>query len=221
MKGEDFSMKELDSKSYEEAVKFLIEKRLVPWDNGKPIKVYHRQKYHGLASGHEHEIDLSFEVDVAGTQILVVVECKCYRRRISVDDVLEFSARIDDISAHKGILVSTVGFQKGAAKVAKAKGIALVIANAPELIIAARYCGYVPPVYSSKFFHLSSAQIERGGKGLFLQLSPVDETNYGRINPIGEQRQITENWPIFLEIVETGIDKPLPNGRIQIQGGFS
>jgi len=58
--------------------------------------------------------------------MLILVECKHYKDKVEISDLLEFAQRIDDIGAHKGVVVSTVGFQEGAIKVADAHGIALV-----------------------------------------------------------------------------------------------
>jgi hypothetical protein len=55
------------------------------------------------------------------------VECKHYKKKVPVDDVEEFHSKIDDIGAHKGIVITTVGFQVGAIKTAKARGIALAL----------------------------------------------------------------------------------------------
>jgi hypothetical protein len=45
---------------------------------------------------------------------------------VSIDDVLVLAKRLDDIGANKGIIVSTIGFQEGARKIAEASGISLV-----------------------------------------------------------------------------------------------
>ena len=101
-----------------------------PTDNGiaSASEVFHHKKYEGM-SGFSHEIDLSFECDVVGSRILTLVECKCYSSKVKAEEVLEFLGRIRDIGAHKGILVTTTGFQKGAVAIAKAHNIALVIAS--------------------------------------------------------------------------------------------
>lgn len=96
--------------------------RAVP---GGRSRVTHNQHVTG-ASGHKHQIDVFAEVRVAGITFRIAVECKFYSHRVGVDDVLEFSSRLQDISAHKGIVVTTVGFQEGALHVARSRGIALV-----------------------------------------------------------------------------------------------
>lgn len=85
----------------------------------------------GLKSGHHHQFDIAIEVEIIGLQIIIVVECKHYRRRVEISDVLEFASRIDDVSAHKGVMVTTVGYQEGAIRIARANRITLLV-TAPE-----------------------------------------------------------------------------------------
>lgn len=85
----------------------------------------------GNKSGHEHQFDIVVEMSLLGIYFLVVVECKCYRRRIDISEVLEFASRLEDVSAQKGVMVTTVGYQEGAIRVAETHGIALIV-TAPE-----------------------------------------------------------------------------------------
>jgi hypothetical protein len=94
--------------------------------------VHHREKIQGK-SGYAHEIDLAFTVNIAGADILFLIECKCYKRKVSTDDVLTFAKRIEDISANKGILITTIGFTKGAIELARAHRIALAIAKSTAI----------------------------------------------------------------------------------------
>jgi hypothetical protein len=88
----------------------------------------HRQKvYTGRLSHRDIKIDVSFNYSVAGSDLLFLVECKCYNHAVPVDDVEEFHSKIDDIGAHKGIMVTTIGFQDGTIKTAKGRGIALAL----------------------------------------------------------------------------------------------
>jgi hypothetical protein len=82
-------------------------------------------------SGHRHQIDIAIELSLAGLDLLILIECKSYRRSVEVADVLELIGRLHDISAHKGVIVTTVGFQEGAVRVARANRIALVV-TAPQ-----------------------------------------------------------------------------------------
>lgn len=93
--------------------------------------VYGSRLYKGN-TGYEHQIDVSYEFTMKGFKLLVLVECKHYNARVSVGDILTFAQRIQDIGAHKGLLLSTVGFQSGAKKFAEARGIGLALLT-PDL----------------------------------------------------------------------------------------
>jgi len=112
-----------ESVKYELLVKDLIKKDFDSMLFEKNIS--HNKKYLGK-SGHNHQIDVSAELTIGNINFLVLVECKYYSKSVSIKEVLEFSGRLNDIAANKGILISTIGFQKGAIKFAKANRIALI-----------------------------------------------------------------------------------------------
>jgi predicted helicase len=89
--------------------------------------VYHQKEYVRRSSGLPIKIDVSFEVEVAGARILVLVECKHYTRRVDVGDIDEFFAKLQDVGAHKGVIVTTTRFQEGAQKAAEGRGIAVAL----------------------------------------------------------------------------------------------
>jgi hypothetical protein len=112
---------------YEFVVKELLASELAKDFKGGRFEVFGSKHYLGKTTGHNHQIDASAEVHLAGTRVLILAECKKYESYVGVDDIMEFAFRIKDISAQKGILVTTVGFQTGTEKIARAEGIALVI----------------------------------------------------------------------------------------------
>ncbi|MBM3236168.1 restriction endonuclease [Candidatus Poribacteria bacterium] len=118
-------MKNYTPTQYEKIVHELFSTELAKHVNLSDFKMFHDKKYLGK-SGHEHQIDVSAELKIAGVKVLILIECKRYAHRVGIDDVMEVATRLDDIGAHKGILVTTEGFQGGAVKMAKSKGIALV-----------------------------------------------------------------------------------------------
>src|SRR4030095_8843737 len=81
--------------------------------------------YTGRVSVRKIAMEVSFEAQLLGAQILGLVECKCYKSRVEVSDVEEFHSKVDDIGAHKGIMFTTVGYESGAIKVAQGRGIVL------------------------------------------------------------------------------------------------
>lgn len=70
-------------------------------------------------SGRERQIDVALRTDVAGYPLLVVVECKDYKRRVEIGQVEELIGKINDVNAAKGVLVSDSGFSAGAIERAK------------------------------------------------------------------------------------------------------
>lgn len=92
------------------------------------VDVHRHQAYEGRVTRRKIIVDLSFTMEVAGgAKLLFVVECKCYNHSVPVDDVEEFFAKCNDIGVHKGIMVTTKGYQDGAIKVAIGRGIALAL----------------------------------------------------------------------------------------------
>lgn len=77
------------------------------------------------ASGTSWEIDAKGVNTTDGT--FVVVECKRYMKgKVAQETVAGLSYRIQDLGAEGGIIVTPVGLQEGASKVAAHEGIVLV-----------------------------------------------------------------------------------------------
>lgn len=110
--------------AYERFVSQLVDV-LAKRDLTSPPVIEQRRKLKGR-SGQLYEIDLSYRFHVAGVEYLTVIECKCWNHPVGRDIVSAFKAVTDDISAHKGIVVTTKGFQSGAIEAAGAYGIALL-----------------------------------------------------------------------------------------------
>ena len=112
---------------YEQLVEKLFSKELERHVDLQDCRIFHDKQYFGK-SGHQHQIDVSAEFKIAGVKFLVILECKQYARSVGIKDVMVLAARIDDIGANKGVLVTTKGFQAGAVKIAQSRRIALVTA---------------------------------------------------------------------------------------------
>lgn len=120
-----------DYDNYERIVEQLISQQLQGLPKEMSVSVRRDVQIKGI-SGFEHQIDVVFEYTVLGTHFLCLVECKHYSKKVSVDDILTFKGRLDDIRAPKGIFVTTVGYQKGAETVAQKNRIALVLVRGTE-----------------------------------------------------------------------------------------
>ncbi len=110
--------------AYEQFVGKLIEVLSVNDLINKP-SIQQRRKFTGT-TGQVYEIDLSYTFRVAHVDYLTAIECKCWNHPVGRDIVSAFKAVTDDIKAHKGIIVTTQGFQSGALDAAGAYGIALM-----------------------------------------------------------------------------------------------
>jgi hypothetical protein len=177
----------LDASTYE---KFVADtyRSLVSKEVGE---VFLAKAYLGKRSGHKHQIDVSIELMVVGVSVVVLVECKFYKSAVQISDVLEFAERINDIGANKGIIVTTVGFQAGAYRIARGHGIALVTTEPVWQVV--RYNSaenpsgmYVGPVYI-------------GGGGTHLVGVTVDALNYG----VSPRIDSSEAWQsIIMHLVD-------------------
>ena len=97
----------------------------------KAGSVKHNKKLDGI-SGQKHQIDVYWEYEKDGKTHRVAIECKNYSRRISLEKVCAFKGVIDDLDGVAGIMVTKVGYQKGAKVYAKKHGIALKELREPE-----------------------------------------------------------------------------------------
>ena len=100
------------------------------------IKMYRQKGYYSKDRNANIKFDISIEKYLVNPDneisvmpsIKVIIECKDYAKSISVDDIEEFHAKLQQIGADntKGIVITKNGwFQKSALTYAKAKGITL------------------------------------------------------------------------------------------------
>ncbi len=79
-----------------------------------------------------------------GAEFTVLVEWKRHRDAVKRDLVLILDRKLMDVEAHKGMMFSTSGFQKGAIEFASQNGIALLTFRDGRAIYETRDHG--PPV---------------------------------------------------------------------------
>lgn len=94
-------------------------------------KVERDVKLRGV-SGQEHQIDVCWEYQQIGITYQTAVECKCYKRKVNIGKVRDFSGVLSDVPNLRGIFATRSGYQSGAVKFAKARGIELRIIREPE-----------------------------------------------------------------------------------------
>ncbi|SDK21787.1 restriction endonuclease [Microbulbifer yueqingensis] len=75
----------------------------------------------------EYEIDVTAEFTVfGGAKIKVLIECKRYSGAVKRDVIMVLESKLRDSNAHKGMVFSTSGFQRGAIEYATKRGIATI-----------------------------------------------------------------------------------------------
>jgi hypothetical protein len=70
-------------------------------------------------SGIPRQCDVTIRKMVCGYEVLIIIECKDYSRRVDMPKVDAFEGFLDDVGGHKGILISDTGFTEGALARAK------------------------------------------------------------------------------------------------------
>lgn len=98
-------------------------------EEGLTISVLHNLRLQGIAT--KHQIDVYWEYMIAGVNNKVAIECKNYNREISIGKVRDFHSVLSDIVNINGIMVTKIGYQKGAKEFAEKYGIKLIILREP------------------------------------------------------------------------------------------
>lgn len=90
----------------------------------KDFSILHNQKVQ--TNDGEYQIDIIAEFLALSVGFKVIVECKRYTRPVEREKIVVLADKVRSLGAHKGILISTSGFQSGATEYARQHGIALL-----------------------------------------------------------------------------------------------
>ena len=93
--------------------------------------IYHQKRYYSRERNSQIIFDIAIEVRFPGVEkpwAFCLVECKDHNRKIQVDDVEAFFAKIQQVApvAAKGIIVSRTSFQPAALEYARSKRIGIL-----------------------------------------------------------------------------------------------
>jgi hypothetical protein len=112
-------MNETKWESYEEVAAYLLDQMASAFGLQR---VEAKQKVKGLRSGAEYEIDAKGVLE--GKEAFVIIECRRYTSsKQKQEQIGALAYRILDTRAAGGVVVSPLGLQEGAAKIAKAENI--------------------------------------------------------------------------------------------------
>ena len=91
-----------------------------------------------------YDLDATVRYRWAGMKFVVLVEAKLHSNPIRRDVVQVLHTKVQSVGAHKGVLISTARFQKGAMTFAAAHGIALVHVTEERFTYVTRAVGPSP-----------------------------------------------------------------------------
>lgn len=80
-----------------------------------------------------HAVDVSGRMRIAGLNLLWLVECKRWKRRVPKERVLAFRTVVEDIGGDRGLIFSESGFQIGAVRAAENTNVTLTSLEEFEL----------------------------------------------------------------------------------------
>ncbi len=83
------------------------------------------EKLKGNGSGRARQIDICIRTTIGTENVLIIVECKKWNRKVDVQAVEAFAMVIKDVGAQIGVMVSTAGFSKAAYQRAEGENISL------------------------------------------------------------------------------------------------
>lgn len=123
------SSDQMTNTEYEQYVRSIVEV-LLHAQGLETVEVKHDAQIHGLSRS--HQIDVYWEYRLGGVSHRVIINCKRYKNTVEVTDVLTLSGVLADMPGVRGVIVSTIGFQKGAVDYAKTHQIGLKIIRPPQ-----------------------------------------------------------------------------------------
>jgi len=68
----------------------------------------------GRYSKTKRQIDILVEQYVAGNRIQIIIDCKYFNRKVDVKCVESFISMLEDVGAHKGLLITSKGYSEAA-----------------------------------------------------------------------------------------------------------
>ncbi len=161
---------------YELFIKTHFEKQLQK-SFKKSIKVEH-QKELISSEGLKYKIDLHFKFYIEDSEYLTIIECKNWKSRVTRNILNSFDSIRNSLRAHKAIVVTTNGFQKGAIEFAKTNHIGLYkITSDGKIFNYANYDGMYNDyeIYLGKSdLIVENINLKRGFGIMTSRTSPID-----------------------------------------------
>ncbi len=105
-----------------------IQRQLAP-----SAEVRHNEKVRG-AAGRLRQLDVTIRQNVGLYPVLIVIECRKYRRPVDIEKVEAFAKKLEDLGSPQGVMISPSGFDAGARAIAKQNFIRLLTYREAEAL---------------------------------------------------------------------------------------
>lgn len=143
------------------------------------------------------QVDILIKSDMIGYELLGVVECKYFSKKVDVKIIESFIGFLEDVGANLGVIITNKGFTKAAQNRASIKGIKLDIVNyedleqyhyEPELC---KICDHPFPVID---FNKVQSYVDSVGKQELVEIGHCEQCNSlhikccGIITPVWESQ---------------------------------
>jgi restriction system protein len=113
---------EMTFDDYEVGVKNVIEAK---GHDLKGFRVTRRETLKGTDGEYEIDVVARFSI-LDGAEVVVLIECKHHKNSIKRELVQILHSKVVSVRAHKAMMFTTAGYQRGAIEFAKGHGISLV-----------------------------------------------------------------------------------------------
>lgn len=99
---------------FEDEIEYIYKSLL----RNEDVKIQKLEKRYKIKdkNGTEREFDIYYEFIVAGHLHHVAIECKNYKRPLSIEIVYQFIGKLKDFNNINGYIISRTGYQRGAAE---------------------------------------------------------------------------------------------------------
>jgi hypothetical protein len=77
-------------------------------------QIAHNVRRKGVISKIPRQIDLLIETTLAGFPLSIVIDCKCFSKKVDIKDVEAFLSFLRDLRASKGIMITNSGYSEAA-----------------------------------------------------------------------------------------------------------
>ena len=167
--------------------------------------ISHNVKRVGVVSQTKRQIDILIEQSIAGVTLTIIVDCKLFNKKVTINHVESFLSFLRDVKASKGILITNVGYTKGASKRAKydTQDIELRIIDFRDL---EQYQAFIAVPYSG-----SHCAIVSTPDGWIVDGTQVSNVSCATFYPVGLSLDEALHTKEFIYLVFSHKDKNWPN----------